>query len=210
MAKSSALLFVLFFAFLFHVEVYSHRLLGVVLLISAGVFLMVFNTTAVSIPGLVMVFSASALSGLRWALTELVMHKKSMGLSNPFATIYWLAPLMAVAIGLVSLIVDGWHNVFRSDHFQGFRAVQTMGYIVLPGAIAFAMVASEYFVIHRAGSIPLSIAGIFKEVTTITVSAWVFGDQLTELNVLGVVITVSGRFSDSLLLRWRQCRWTQY
>jgi len=38
----------------------------------------------------------------------------------------------------------------------------------------------------------MSIAGIFKEVTTISISAWVFGDQLTELNIIGVVITVCG------------------
>jgi len=38
----------------------------------------------------------------------------------------------------------------------------------------------------------MSIAGIFKEVTTITVSAWVFGDELTPLNILGVGITFIG------------------
>lgn len=38
----------------------------------------------------------------------------------------------------------------------------------------------------------MSIAGIFKEVTTIMVSAWVFGDELTPLNMLGVGITFIG------------------
>ena len=38
----------------------------------------------------------------------------------------------------------------------------------------------------------MSIAGIFKEVTTIMVSAWVFGDELTPLNILGVGITFIG------------------
>ena len=38
----------------------------------------------------------------------------------------------------------------------------------------------------------MSIAGIFKEVSTISISAWVFGDQLTDLNIIGVVITVCG------------------
>lgn len=51
---------------------------------------------------------------------------------------------------------------------------------------------SIYSIIHRAGSVPLSIAGIFKEVTTITISAWVFGDQLTQLNIVGVFVTVCG------------------
>lgn len=47
-------------------------------------------------------------------------------------------------------------------------------------------------IIHRAGILPLSVAGVFKEVTTISISAWVFGDQLSELNIVGVVIAVSG------------------
>jgi len=38
----------------------------------------------------------------------------------------------------------------------------------------------------------MSIAGIAKEVTTITLSARVFGDQLTPLNITGVVITLCG------------------
>jgi len=38
----------------------------------------------------------------------------------------------------------------------------------------------------------MSIAGIAKEVTTITISAWVFGDELTPLNITGVVITICG------------------
>lgn len=47
-------------------------------------------------------------------------------------------------------------------------------------------------IIDRAGILPLSIAGVFKEVSTISISAWVFGDQLTRLNIVGVVIAVCG------------------
>lgn len=54
------------------------------------------------------------------------------------------------------------------------------------------MCLGDASIIQRAGIVPLSIAGIFKEVTTITVSAWVFGDQLTPINDIGVVITVGG------------------
>lgn len=47
-------------------------------------------------------------------------------------------------------------------------------------------------IIQRAGVVPMSIAGIAKEVTTITISAWFFGDELTPLNITGVAITVCG------------------
>jgi hypothetical protein len=41
----------------------------------------------------------------------------------------------------------------------------------------------------------MSIAGIAKEVTTISISAWFFGDQLSPLNITGVAITVCGMSS---------------
>jgi hypothetical protein len=44
----------------------------------------------------------------------------------------------------------------------------------------------------------MSIAGIAKEVSTITVSAWFFGDELTPLNIIGVGITVCGPFRSLL------------
>jgi solute carrier family 35 protein C2 len=105
---------------------------------------MVFNATTVSIPGIIMIFTASAMAGLRWALTQLAMHKKEMGMTNPFATIYWLAPVMAVTLAMVSLGFEGWVKVFSGTFFEGFKAIQTMGLITMPGAVAFAMVASEY------------------------------------------------------------------
>lgn len=193
MCKSSALIFVLMFAFLFKLERYSFKLVSVIGLISGGVFLMVFNVTAVSIPGIVMVFSASAIGGLRWALTELIMHKRAMGLSNPFATIFWLAPLMGVILFVVSAIFESWFEIFSGPFFATpIIALKSIAVIAFPGALAFAMVSSEYFVIQRAGVVPLSIAGIFKEVSTIAFSAWVFGDKLTALNIIGCAITISG------------------
>lgn len=191
MCKSSALIFVLFFAFLFRLERYSLRLVLVIGMISIGVFLMVFNTTAVSLPGIIMVFTASALGGLRWALTELIMHKRAMGLSNPFATIFWLSPLMAIGLFFVSALAEDWAGMFR-EFFHGLEALKNIGVVALPGFIAFGMVASEYFVLQRAGIVPLSVAGIFKEVTTISISAWIFGDELTPINIVGVVVTVCG------------------
>jgi solute carrier family 35 protein C2 len=98
----------------------------------------------VSIPGIIMVFSASALGGLRWAFTQLLMHKKEMGMTNPFATIFWLTPVMAVALAVVSMAVEGWGTIFASEFFHGVNAVETTGFILFPGTLAFSMVASEY------------------------------------------------------------------
>jgi solute carrier family 35, member C2 len=50
--------------------------------------------------------------------------------------------------------------------------------------------------------VPMSIAGIAKEVATISVSSFFFHDKLTALNFLGVAITICGSFALSLIRFW--------
>jgi len=193
MCKSSSLVFVLGFAFLFHLEKFSLRLILVIMLITSGVVLMVATETHFVLSGMLLVFFASAVGGLRWALTQMLLQKKDMGMDNPCATVFWLAPIMGVSLAILCGIVEGFGNVFSTAFFDGFQATLRTGlYVLAPGAIAFFMVLSEFYIIQRTGIVPMSIAGIFKEVTTIVLSTWVFGDQLTPINITGVAITICG------------------
>nr|GAT57766.1 predicted protein [Mycena chlorophos] len=192
MIKSSSLIFVLLFAFLFRLERFSVRLIGVIFLIFAGVLLMVATETDFVLSGFILVITASALGGFRWALTQLLLKNKKMGMDNPASTIFWLAPIMGVTLGAVSFFVDDWASLADTDFFAGAKALQTVIFLTLPGVVAFCMVLSEFSIIQRAGVVPMSIAGIAKEVTTISISAAIFGDNLTPLNITGVGITVCG------------------
>ncbi|KAJ7502848.1 triose-phosphate transporter family-domain-containing protein [Mycena galericulata] len=192
MVKSSSLIFVLLFAFLFRLEKFSIRLVAVISLIFSGVLLMVATETHFILRGFFLVITASALGGFRWALTQLLLKNKKMGMDNPAATIYWLAPVMGITLAIISFILDDWSAIFSSDFFVGFKALRTIIYLTMPGIVAFCMVLSEFYIIQRAGMVPMSIAGIAKEVTTISISAAVFGDSLTPLNITGVAITVCG------------------
>ena len=227
MCKSSSLIFVLLFAFLFKLEKFSIRLVSVILLITAGVLLMVLSTdveghggpsspvpdvetdsvvgrsviiarhlmtissTAITsrvshdlfprlIPahlktplfvGMLLVFSASAFGGLRWALTQLLLSgghgggiksrtskhsalrpsedekPNNMGLANPAATIFFLTPTMFISLLVVSWFVEGPlpSTLSESGFFEDFYgALRTIGFVLAPGVIAFAMVMSEY------------------------------------------------------------------
>ncbi|KAA1478127.1 TPT-domain-containing protein [Dentipellis sp. KUC8613] len=193
MVKSSSLIFVLLFAFIFRLETFSVRLVGVILLIVCGVLLMVATETHFVLSGLLLVLSGSALSGLRWSLTQLLLRNKKMGLDNPAATLFWLSPVMGVTLAVISLVIDRWSTLPGSRFFDSFETtIKTCVLLFLPGVLAFSMVLSEYYIILRAGVVPMSIAGIAKEVTTITVSSWFFGDELTPLNITGVAITTCG------------------
>ncbi|KIO29626.1 hypothetical protein M407DRAFT_70185 [Tulasnella calospora MUT 4182] len=198
MCKSSSLIFVLTFAFLFRLEKFSWRLVGVILLITSGVLLMVLSTDTPMAVGVMLVMAASAFGGLRWALTQLLLtgiERRTMGLNNPAATIFWLSPTMFVTLFTVAMFVEGPFPKALTDSgfFDTFGgSIKTIGFILLPGVIAFCMVMSEYYIIQRTGVVPMSIAGIFKEVTTILLSTWFFGDSISLVNWIGLVITFGG------------------
>lgn len=145
MCKSSSLVFVLAFAFFFRLETFSLRLIGVIILISSGVLLMVTTETHFVVGGFIIVLSASALGGLRWSLTQMLLRDKRSGMSNPVATIFWLAPAMGLTMAIVSLFVESWRELPGSRFLDGPGAtLQTVGLLVLPGIVAFFMVLTEY------------------------------------------------------------------
>lgn len=145
MCKSSSLIFVLGFAFLFNLERFSLRLVGVIFLIFSGVLLMVATETHFAFGGFILVTSASALSGLRWSLTQLLLRNKNMGMDNPPTTLFWLTPAMGITLGILSLFVDSWIEIFRSDFFADFStSLQTAFLLIAPGVVAFLMVVSEF------------------------------------------------------------------
>ena len=145
MCKSSSLIFVLFFAFLFKLEKFSYRLVGVILLIVSGVLMMVASETRFDLVGFILVMSGSALGGLRWSMTQLLLKDEKIGVDNPAATIYWLAPIMGVTLATISLIVDGWITILSSKFFESATQIlSTSFFLVAPGFIAFLMIMSEY------------------------------------------------------------------
>lgn len=145
MCKSSSLIFVLLFAFLFRLETFSWRLVAVILLIFTGVLLMVATEAEFVLQGLILVLTASALGGLRWSLTQVLLKNKKMGFDNPVSTIFWLAPSMGATLGIVSACIEQWTTLFNSEFFRGTsRVLQTGFFVSAPGVIAFCMVLSEF------------------------------------------------------------------
>lgn len=145
MCKSSSLIFVLIFAFAFRLEKISLRLVVVILIIFGGVLLMVASETAFILSGFLLVMTASACSGLRWSLTQLLIRNKDMGMDNPAATIFWLSPMMGLTLAVISIVWEGWRNVFATPFFDSLAStINTSLFIALPGVLAFCMVMSEF------------------------------------------------------------------
>ncbi|GAB5589146.1 hypothetical protein Unana1_04046 [Umbelopsis nana] len=193
MCKSSTLAFVLIFAFLFKLEKPRLKLIAIIVIITAGVLLMVSDETDFVVAGFIEVMAGAVLGGLRWSLTEILLRKESLGLSNPCASIFYLAPVQGITLIVISGFVEGYVNIFQSAFFLTVKeGLHTMLVILFGGVLAFLMIMSEFFLIKRTSVLTLSVCGIFKEVATITVSAIIFGDKLTVVNILGLCVTLCG------------------
>lgn len=191
MCKSSALGFVLVFAFLFGLEQISWRLIIIITIMTAGVVMMVAGETAFHILGFILVMSAACSSGFRWSLTQILLLRNP-ATANPFSSIFFLAPVMFVSLIVLAIPVEGFPALIEglSRLFEMKGVFLGIGILLFPGCLAFLMTASEFALLKRTSVVTLSICGIFKEVVTITTANLVFHDPLTPINLTGLVVTI--------------------
>ena len=192
MCKSSVLAFVLLFAFIFRLEKPSWRLGGIITLMSIGVIMMVAGETAFNALGFILVMTASFCSGFRWSLTQILLLRNP-ATSNPFSSIFFLTPVMFIALFLLALPIEGTQNVLEGIHILAETKGILLGAMIMlfPGFLAFLMVAAEFALLKRTSVVTLSVCGIFKEVLTISAAGAVFGDELSPINVSGLVVTIA-------------------
>ncbi|KAK4545074.1 hypothetical protein LTR36_003625 [Oleoguttula mirabilis] len=191
MCKSSVLAFVLVFAFVFRLEKPTLKLCGIIVVMTVGVIMMVTGETAFNALGFILVMTASFCSGFRWSLTQILLLRNP-ATSNPFSSIFFLTPIMFLALVVLALPIEGPANLI-----DGLRALAaTKGALLgtaimlFPGFLAFLMVAAEFALLKRTSVVTLSVCGIFKEVLTISAAGIVFGDELSPINISGLVVTI--------------------
>ncbi|KAF2274633.1 TPT-domain-containing protein [Westerdykella ornata] len=192
MCKSSALGFVLMFAFLFRLEQPSWRLVFIILVMTVGVVMMVAGETAFDVRGFILVMTSACSSGFRWSLTQILLLRNP-ATANPFSSIFFLAPVMFLSLVVLAIPLEGLSAIRAglATLFEANGKLLGMGILLFPGTLAFLMTASEFALLKRTSVVTLSICGIFKEVVTITTANVVFHDRLTPINLTGLVVTIS-------------------
>ncbi|CAB63500.2 Golgi phosphoenolpyruvate transmembrane transporter Pet3 [Schizosaccharomyces pombe] len=190
MCRSSILIFVFFFSVIFRIEMFDWILLCITLVISAGVVLMVATETQFVLSGFLLVMASSVLSGLRWALTQKLLLDHPWT-SNPFTSLFALTPLMFLFLLVAGLIFEGPVRFIESPAWKEFGPFMSV-VILVPGTLAFFMVASEFGLIQKTSIVTLSVCGILKEIITIIASTLFYHDILLPINIVGLVITLCG------------------
>jgi solute carrier family 35 protein C2 len=164
MCKSTTPIFLLLFAFIWGLEQPSCALLGVVSIIVAGLLLLVKGEARFDATGFALVMTASCMSGLRFTLTQVLLHGGGGGGSGsggsgsgsgsghqspfggPLEVLEALTPVMSATTLLLSLVTERlWDVLPDSPYFEDLGAVGlTIGIIFAGALIAFAMVWCEY------------------------------------------------------------------
>ena len=145
MCKSSSLAFVLMFAFLFRLESPSLKLVLIIATMTIGVVMMVAGETAFNLVGFILVITAAFASGFRWALTQILLLRNP-ATSNPFSSIFFLAPVMFISLLAIAIPVEGPGPLFErfSELVAKEGIILGSGMLIFPGVIAFLMTSSEF------------------------------------------------------------------
>lgn len=195
MCKSTAIIFILGFALILGLEKFHYLLFVIVLLIVGGLIMFTYESTEFNLTGFILVMSASAVSGVRWATAQILLQKKSWGLSSPFDTIYHLQPLMTLAVLPLALSIEGPKLAVSVQTFRApsSHVVAVTVSLVLFGAfLAFMLTVSEYLLLSHTSSVTLAVSGIFKEICTIFIATEFGEDEMDWLKFGGFVICLSG------------------
>ncbi|MED6293036.1 hypothetical protein CHARACLAT_006705 [Characodon lateralis] len=154
-----------------------------------------FESTQFNMEGFIMVLLASFIGGIRWTLTQVLMQKAELGLQNPIDAMFHLQPLMFLGLFPLFLYNEGL-SLSASEKLFRVTKLSPLLYSLLTlsigGTLAFGLGFSEFLLVSRTSSLTLSISGIFKEVCTLLLAAYLMGDRMSKLNWLGFAVCVCG------------------
>eukprot|EP00164_Ancoracysta_twista_P012331 GFYU01019329.1.p1 GENE.GFYU01019329.1~~GFYU01019329.1.p1 ORF type:complete len:392 (+),score=94.49 GFYU01019329.1:239-1414(+) len=190
--KPSTLVFVLGCGIMLGIEKPTRQLLVIVLTIFAGVALASYGEVEFDAVAFILIMVASMLSGLRWALTQVMLQGTDREIKlTPLQTLFIISPGSVVAL---LPVVGVWEaqSFVESPFAEGDVFGGTIALVAVGGLLAMVLILAELKLVELTSSLSLSIAGIFKEVLTIAFGVMVFADNFTFLNGVGMVVTMIG------------------
>lgn len=204
LAKTSSILFLLAFAFWLRLEPVSLRLTAAALTLTLGEVLTVQGETQFNALGFFLVIAAAACSGLRWVLSQRVLHAKnglegtglrrSHGMHNPPAMLRTMMPVMCGVVFVFSCFQeDWWDTVPGSPWLDDPSDLFVDGGITLLGALmAFCMSMAEFELLKETSAVTVMVIGTAKDVVTVACSILIFGDVFGWENFFGMCFVLAG------------------
>ena len=199
--KGTGPLFVLICGLLIGVESLNWRTPIAIVLIVGGLTLVVFDR--MKLPdrplGVFLGLVSVSFTGLRWALTQLLMRgRNSPGSAaqprqrtHPLSTMLYTMPV--VACGAMICVLIGEREVFTvlAEYAADGRLAGLILYIFILWILVFALVFAEFQLVILTSSLTVAVFGVIKEIVTVLAAVMV-GDLLSAWNVFGIVLCLAG------------------
>ncbi|CAM9303284.1 unnamed protein product [Hapterophycus canaliculatus] len=186
--KSGSLMWILLWAVVFKFEAMTLEMGFVVLIICGGLLLASLGETDFSLEGLLLILGASCLSGLRWALLQLLQAVEP-SCKDPMLVIYYISPSSAIAMIPMALL-DVVH--LKEVPITPWSILQVAALVVGTGLFSFALIFAEVKLLSITSSLTMGVFGTVKEIVQIVIAVLVFSDQVTWFNMLGLGLAILG------------------
>lgn len=170
MIKSSTPIFVLFWAQIFGIERITLPLVGIILVISSGEFLMVMGGGEFEVKFFLECLAAAMLSGMRWTWVQRSIQGLDPPMKTMIATMRVLSPSMFLSLFPLAIIIDRpWDKIGEGAFDDAEELTKSFLLGMLGGFLAIAMILCEFHLIMKANAIILMVGGVVKEVLAIFV-----------------------------------------
>lgn len=184
MLKAFTPVAVLIFSFFAGLEKTTQIELYIVTVICIGVAIASVGETYFSWIGFTFQALAILAESSRLVLTNIVL--KSLKLDS-LSTLYYVAPLCAVLIGIACAIFEADHLPWEMMQSQGFVVV-----MLVNGFVAFALNVAVVMLIGNTSALVLTLAGIVKDILLVGLSVTLFGSPVTAMQYGGYGLALLG------------------
>lgn len=188
--KGSSPVFTMLWGLVFGIERFSIRTSVALVVIATGVGLATFGEGKnFLLVGFMLQLTGTALAGLRWALTQVILNGEGPGSESmpPMGVVLYTSPATAAFIFPFALLFEARGAVAHLLSLAWEDVVLLGGLAFTIGTLVFVLLTAEYWVVRDTSSLALSVAAVFKELLTIGGGILLFSDKITTLNIVGFV-----------------------
>jgi len=206
--KGSAPLFVMFWAIVLGLEIFTWRLLFSISMICTGIAFATLGEAEFRTLGLTLMLVSVSFSGLRWALTHSMLQGGEEMRMSPLVAMLYTAPATCVFLLPIAAVLEGrsFLSYVLNDSMLGrLRLGLVFGVI---GTMVFVLLLVEYVLVRATSSLTVSVAAIFKELVTVIGGVIIFKEHLSVLNIVGFVLCQLG-ILDYTYIRYNKQEQTQ-
>mmetsp|Transcript_1712 Transcript_1712/g.1819 ORF Transcript_1712/g.1819 Transcript_1712/m.1819 type:complete len:399 (+) Transcript_1712:90-1286(+) len=207
--KGGAPVFTFMWGMFFGLERFSLPTVGCLFTISLGIALAsIGEGQEFQLIGFCLQLFATALGGLRWAMTHKLLQEDTTGDKttvdrngcneqrpihqpmSPVTASLYTQPVTALCVLPFALGIE-FSSAYEDDTSK-LEIVQLLAIMTLIASLVFLLLMSEYWLIKMTSSLTLSVAGTLKETITIGGGIFFFAEHIYLLNVIGFVLCQIG------------------